>query len=79
MTCQDKTRNILFASQDGSKNLALQRAKQLTPQELFDRGARDGLLGVSLQSLAGKPEYDQGWSKGYAQRKQELLDLELPF
>lgn len=57
------------ALNDPSKNRALQRVRQLSPDEIFDAGFRHALNNQGMvASHATHPRYIAGWKSGYAQR-----------
>jgi hypothetical protein len=56
-------------STDPSKNQAIAFARQATPKQLHDAGYRDGLQGWQCGSMSDYPDYQEGWSKGYADRR----------
>jgi hypothetical protein len=51
------------------KNRALTRVRQMSPDELYSAGYRHGLAGIYRGSMAGKPDYDAGYSLGLAERR----------
>jgi hypothetical protein len=51
------------------KNLATQRARALSPDELHSAGFRHGVKSTQRGSLAHDPHYQAGWGRGYALRQ----------
>lgn len=60
---------ILYASTDPTLNLATSRARQMSPDELYNAGFRAGFDNKGMRaSLADYPDYIEGWRKGYRDR-----------
>ncbi len=55
---------------DPAKNLATQRARQMSPDELRSAGYRQALnSGTMRGSLCNDPNYLEGWALGYQARR----------
>ncbi|MBW4580679.1 MAG: hypothetical protein KME42_14030 [Tildeniella nuda ZEHNDER 1965/U140] len=64
-----ETATILYGSSDPSLNLALVRARQISPDEMESAGFRDGFNNLGLRgSLYSNADYMNGWRRGHAAR-----------